>query len=124
MLLIQYIAITLYLLAELIYSLAILRLFLSRILMLSMSYENMKIRMEPTSSKSKQKMSKEASVPTVTSQSAPATTHTIPKSIEKSRSNQQIETKNHELFLHLAIKTTNLIILVIALSKLLYLLEL
>eukprot|EP01084_Bolivina_argentea_P304193 525288_1 len=113
MLLIQYIAITLYLLGELIYSVTILRLFLSRILMLSMSYEKMKIRMERTSSKSKQKMSKEASV--VISQSVPATTHTIPKSIEESRSksSQQIETKNHEVFLHLAIKTANLIILVI-----------
>ena len=135
---IQFVAIAIYLIGEIIWSICILRLFLSRILVLSMSFDKMKSRIEER--KLKRKGSKSTVVSTQNtntdndsnvhielSNSGSNTVTTTKINISTSPTNdgdngrikrsdtlnEQMEAKNNELFLNLAIKTTNLIILVV-----------
>ena len=148
----RYVGVTLYLLAELIYTVVVLRLFLSRVLMLSMSYEKLKERIQQRSQRRlqlKHQLNRAISTSKTTTRtdSPPEDDHCHDASIhsrtpslfdassrdklqkgpkEKEMDTnyndkhgetkivkgiaQRMEAKRGEIFLNLAIKTTNLII--------------
>eukprot|EP01084_Bolivina_argentea_P027931 51920_1 len=128
---IKYVGIMLYLLAELIFSILILRLFLSRVLILSMTYEKMVQRIQERHNKLGKVTSinrlKSFSITSEQSKSNPEVSHTPntsereetkDKNFDESRARSQtysekIEAQNSKKFLNLAIKTTNLIIMAV-----------
>eukprot|EP01083_Nonionella_stella_P099718 280386_1 len=118
----KYIGITLYLLAEVVYSITILRMFLSRVLLLSMTYEKLIERIEARRNK--------LGLPSLSSKLKSISNHSSrDHEIEKSKSQtagsggsqtpksqSQIEehnAKQSKTFLDLSIRTTNLLIMII-----------
>eukprot|EP01084_Bolivina_argentea_P126400 223815_1 len=125
----KYISLAVYFLSELIYSIIILRLFLSRVLLLSLSFNQMQTRVQSRGSKGSKgarsrSPSKTRSNSGNTIQSdVDADSETRKKREKKVKFKnrkkratseaRKMELRNTELFLNLAIKTTNLIIFVV-----------
>ena len=129
-LILKYVGVTSYLFAQLIWTIIVLRLFLSRVLMLSMSYDKLKEEIERKKSQRKlqfpSKLNRMGSLSRVRSNTG-SVTHTDNSQSPSAQNDgsgmkerrldrqgsaykQKIEAKNSEVFLNLAIKTTNLII--------------